>query len=154
MNIVEGESWLQTSDRRNAERLLAEWPNLEPGMFVQLQTWFGDIWTEITSVHISQDDPTRFSSVSFWYYEKYGVTRKEDHAYFGKIRKFATRDEINFAHCTVMTPTGKYDHGHKVEWPQGPHRRDQGNYEMHPTISKEQGRENRDAAIWGKRSRT
>jgi hypothetical protein len=146
------ENWLNARERENAEKLVEQWPEVKPGMFVQLDTWGGDVWAEITSVYLGHGDAAS-RSVNFWSYEKYGVTRKPDHARFGSIRKFATRDQIDFARNTVMTPTAKYEHGHAIEWPaEGPFKRDLRGYEKHPTISKEQSRAKRDELFYGKRS--
>lgn len=149
MMIVESD-WLENRRRENTERLMAEWPEVTPGMFVRLQGY--SVWMEITRVSKDTVGGGRFNSVSFYRYEKYGVTRKPDHAYYGEIAAFATRDEVIASHDTFATPTVYNDHGYVVEWPaEGPFRRDAGGYEMHPTISKEQARETRDRLFYGRK---
>lgn len=133
MNLVES-GFLDHLRRSRAKELVQNWPTVEPGMFVQLSSWFGDVWSEITSTFQNGDDPVWYS-VSFYRYEKYCVTRKLDSAYYGDIRKFARREEIDFKTSIVFTPTHCYRHGKVVEWPAGVKgRRDNGGYEMHPTL--------------------
>lgn len=128
--------WLDRQHRLNAERLVAEWPEVGSGMFVQLDSWFGDVWAEITSAYSAWEDPSQ-RSVTFMRYEKHGVSRKADHAYYGYIRKFATRDQIDFTTAIVHIPNASYSYGRVVEWPEGRSpRRDRGGYELHPTLDK------------------
>lgn len=142
--------WLEDQQRKNAERLLAEWPEIKPGMFVQLDAWFGDVWAEITSAYTHWDDHPTFNSVNFVRYDKYGVERKEDSSHFSRIRKFATREEINFATDIIHTPNAHHAHGRIVEWPEGKFRRDIGGYEQHPTMTKEESRKEREVRLYGR----
>ena len=110
---IMSEDWLADRRRERALLLTQEYPDVKPGMYVQLITWFGDIWAEITRAYTDPAHP-EWNRVYYISYEKYGVTRKESSASYGDIRKFATKDQIDSAHNTVMTPTGRYDHGYNV----------------------------------------
>lgn len=122
--------------KRHAEKIAEKYPDIQVGQFVQLNTWFGDVWAEITRVFNSDIDP-KYHSVYFTMYEKYGVARKKEHAYFAEIRKIANRDEINFEREIVHTPTAHYSFGKVTEWPEGvPPRKGTRGTELHPTLDK------------------
>ena len=128
--------YMDTIRQRHTEEIAARYPDIQVGQFVQLNSWFGDVWAEITRVFISRNNP-RYSSVSFVMYEKYGVSRKPDSTSFAGIRKIATKDEINFSREIVHTPSAHYSFGNVTEWPEGvPPRRGSGGYEFHPTLDK------------------
>lgn len=149
MNLVENAGGLidSTAESRHLDRLVAKWPVVEPGMFVQLNTWGGDVWAEISGGYFHDDPKT--NSVTFWQYDKYGVERKMEHAYYREVRKFANRNEINFKHDIISTREGKSDGGYVVKWPAEASFETHRGRQIHPTLSKEESRAARDAMFYG-----
>jgi hypothetical protein len=128
-------NWLAKRRAEDAQKIADTYPVIVPGMFVQLETWFGDVWAEITSTYQSWEDPS-MRSVDFIRYEKYGVSHKADSARFGDIRKIATREEVDFNYNILHMDNSHRSYGVLTEWPEGSHRRDMGGYELHPTKQK------------------
>ena len=134
--------WLTNCERESVKRLIETYPVVMPGMFVQLDTWFGDVWAEIVSAYPADADRPTSGCVTFYRYEKYGVSRKCDIAFYIGIRKFARREEIDVRKNIVYTPTHYHSYADVVEWPADlKPRRDVGGYELHPTLPRNRGRQ-------------
>lgn len=86
-------SWLEEQQRKHAEKMWPEFQAVEVGDLVQLGTWFGDVWAEIISVYKSESMGTRFASVTFVIYSKYGDERYTDSTYLHNIRKFSKKQD-------------------------------------------------------------
>ncbi len=134
MNIL-NESWLDKAEAKHVAEIVAKYPEIKPGQFVQLTTWFGDVWAEITSVYYPTTD-SRYSSVSYISYDKYGVGRKEQSANFNKIRKIADASEINLDQNIVHTRDVHYSPHGKTDWTGLNPSKDRSGYQKHPTKTK------------------
>lgn len=91
-------TWLDEI-QNNQEKLVKTWP-IQPGDFVNLDTWFGDFWAEVAEVH----DTGPFIVI---YREDHGILKTDWillHSIY-KICKSENRNRIDT--CNIITKNGK-----------------------------------------------
>lgn len=89
---------------------------IEVGDFINLDTWFGDIWAEVLSVY-NAEEPSR-SSVTYILYSKNRMMRGKVSATFGDIRKVLKAADREKTIGTFHASNGKYGGFHtSTVWP-------------------------------------
>lgn len=95
---------------------MIEIADIRLGRWLQLDTWFGDVYAEILHFYISSAEPMKWGSVYFPVYSKGGQERWECSEPPIRIRRIVDAPPINAIIYGAVKYRGGWP-GHAADWP-------------------------------------
>lgn len=108
--------WLEDREKENADRINAKNPQV--GDFVNLNTWFGDIWAEVLMVFPPSDGGGRGSMVIAYHRDR----NTTEYIFYYMVRKIVKRDTLTMKDASriyikdgTFTDAFSRNHGRPLE---------------------------------------